>query len=393
MVDIVKTVEDEEIPETNEEIEETVDEAAEAVLGMSDEDFEKQMASVQTTEAISDTETVEDTDESAAATSAETKKAEFGKNPEVKAKGKTKEKTTTSAVSDSFEFDPLGVDDATAVATYKELFAPFKANGKTIQVKTPQEALRLMQMGAGHVKYQNSIKPLLVQAKTLENNNINLEDLNFLIELHNKNPAAIKKLVRDANIDPYDIEVDEDAKAADKQFSSKNYSATEEQITLEEALADVRSHPEGVVLLTSLRNEWDAESRKVVMADPKILHVLVEQRESGIYDRISAEIDRRTILGELPDMPFIKAYHQVGIEMTNAGSFTPQKTTKTPTTEKTTTRSKVIERKAGTVPKTAANDYAVKAIAPIKAVVTAKPDLSNVMNMPDEEFNKIAGLG
>lgn len=402
MADTVTNVEDEdEVVDANagavvdgEEIEENADEAApEAVLELSDEEFEKQMNAATAAAAAKAAEPVtdetEDVDGSAEVKDpvAEDKPA---KKPAAKAdvKPKTPKEDTTDKVPVGTDFDPLGVEDTVAVAAYKELFAPFKANGKTIQVKTPQEALRLMQMGAGHVKYQNSVKPALAQAKTLENHNIGPDELNFLIDLHNKNPEAIKKLVRDANIDPYDIVVDDNAKAADKTYRSKNYSATEEQVTLEETLADVRSHPEGPGLLTSMRSEWDDESRRIVMADPKILPVLVEQRESGIYAKIAAEIDRRMILGELPKMPFMRAYHQVGVEMTNAGAFNQT----TPVTEKPAARSKVIERKAGAVPKTTSNDKAVKAIAPIKTVVTAKPDLSNIMDMPDDEFAKIANL-
>ena len=271
MADTVTNVEDEdEVVDANagavvdgEEIEENADEAApEAVLELSDEEFEKQMNAATAAAAAKAAEPVtdetEDVDGSAEVKDpvAEDKPA---KKPAAKAdvKPKTPKEDTTDKVPVGTDFDPLGVEDTVAVAAYKELFAPFKANGKTIQVKTPQEALRLMQMGAGHVKYQNSVKPALAQAKTLENHNIGPDELNFLIDLHNKNPEAIKKLVRDANIDPYDIVVDDNAKAADKTYRSKNYSATEEQVTLEETLADVRSHPEGPGLLTSMRSEWD----------------------------------------------------------------------------------------------------------------------------------------
>ncbi len=356
---------------------------------MSDEDFEKQLSEKE--QVVASTE--EDEKENEAEVVADS--AIKDPVPAKKAPAKEPVKEEKEAVASD---DPLQVDDAAAVLAYKEMMKPFKANGKTVQARTPEEAIRLMQMGAGHIKYQTQVRPLLAQVKTLENANIDNDALNFLVELHNKNPDAIKKLVRDANIDPFDIDVDEASKAADKDYRPKNYLATEEQVTLDETLMEVQSSTEGTELLKSVKNEWDSTSRKSVLDDPRILTVLTEQKQSGVYNLITAEIDRMRTLGELSNVPFINAYYQVGAKMQEQGAFnnltsdsadltkqTPAPTTVTPQP------SKIIATKAAT-PKQSNSSAAVKAIAPVKTVVTPKADLSNVMNMSDEEFAKIEGL-
>ena len=375
------------IPEVADEDQEQQDETA--VLSMSDEEFEKQLSGESSISPVSAPA------EGAVATESvgsETTPASSAVDPkQVKDAGSSE---TTEPFVESTGVDPLQVEDTVAIAGYKALMAPFKANGKTVQAQTPEEAMRLMQMGAGHIKYQNQVRPLLVRAKTLENNKISDDDLNFLVELHNKNPEAIKKLVRDAGIDPYDIQTDEAAKAGDKDYRPKNYSASETQITLETVLQDVQASEHGPELLRSVRADWDEKSRGVLLEDPEILQVLVNQKESGIYDRITNEIERRKSLGGLANASFLEAYHKVGQEMEATGAFRKQPTGEQPGHQPGVNpapapkKSEVIATRTAT-PKQSANGNAVRAIAPVRQVVTPRPDMSNVLNMSDEEFQKL----
>jgi len=43
---------------------------------------------------------------------------------------------------------------------FKKVSAPFKADGKDVQVRTPEEAVRLMQMGVNYSKRMKEMKPL-----------------------------------------------------------------------------------------------------------------------------------------------------------------------------------------------------------------------------------------
>ena len=58
-------------------------------------------------------------------------------------------------------------------AVYDALFdKPIKANGKEIQVRTPEEAIQLMQMGANYNKKMAAINEKLPVLKALENHNL-----------------------------------------------------------------------------------------------------------------------------------------------------------------------------------------------------------------------------
>lgn len=423
MTDEVKAVEEEEVVTTPEGEEEQVTTEIDenengnkdaAVLEMSDEDFEKTIAA---SGGPAQPAAEEASQEEEAAASGEEKEAPETevktevdpktepKQTEVKTDPKDPPKKTETATEEKVDktetseiVDPLAVSDEVAVAGYKQLMAPFKANGKTVQARTPEEALRLMQMGAGHIRYQNKMRPLVQQAKTLEAAKIGPSELNYLIELHNKNPDAIKKLVRDAGIDPYDIATDDESKAADKNYRPRNYALSDSQITLDEVLDDIESSDDGKALMQTVQNDWDDGSRKIVAGDPNILHVLLAQKQTGVYDAISDEVERRRTLGEFAKTPFLNAYHQVGTEMEAAGAFKKEPTSETPGQGNGATpapqparKSEVIAKKAA-APKQPEGSDAVDKIAPVKKVVTPKTDSSNLLDMSDEEFAKLEGM-
>lgn len=294
---------------------------------------------------------------------------------------------STNKITD-IEQDPLSVEDSVAVTSYKEIMKPFKANGREVKVRTPEEAIRLMQMGAGHMRYQQQVKPMLAQAQTLKNNKITPERLNYLIELNNGNPDAIKKLVRDANIDPYDIETTDETKKADKEYQPQDYSASENQVVLEETVASATATEQGNQLLGEIRNSWDDTSRQMLLEDPGILSVLVDQKHSGIYDQITAEMDRKQTLGELTNASFLETYHQIGTELEAKGAFKPASPETSTETNTKSKESKVIATKVAK-PKGPDNNAAVKAAASVKSTPSAKPTNDNILDMSDEEFAKL----
>lgn len=270
--------------------------------------------------------------------------------------------------------------EAQMAEAYQQLMVPFKANGKEVKVSNVDEAVRLMQMGAGHVKYQQKVRPMVAIAETLKQHKIEQSDLNFLIELHNKNPEAIAKLVRDADINPYDIDNSQESKDKDKDYRPKDFSVSDKEVTLRETIDSLQETETGKELLADVRT-WDDDSRAALLGDPKILSVIADQKHSGVYDQVTAEIDRKRTLGELTGMTFLAAYEQVGSELDKNGAFKQ-------TTEKPPTESKVIET-AAAKPKPKANgDPAGVAPAKGSAPKPVKVDKS-VLDMSDEDFAKL----
>ena len=71
---------------------------------------------------------------------------------------------------------------------YEAMMSPIKANGKDFQARTPEEAVRLMQMGANYTQKMQTIAPYRKKIQMLQNAGL-LEDekLNYLIDLSQGN--------------------------------------------------------------------------------------------------------------------------------------------------------------------------------------------------------------
>ena len=272
---------------------------------------------------------------------------------------------------------------------YERVMAPFKASGKTIQLKDPEEAFELIKKGVDYTRKTMEIaadKKFLVM---LEKNQLKDEaKLSFLIDLANKNPEAIKKLVADAGIDPLDIDT-----SAPVSYAPGNHSVSDAEIRFTETLTEVNSVPEGQELVQKIFTNWDQVSQGHMWKDPEALRVLLAQKQSGVYDIVEGEVERRRLLGQIPPTtPYLDAYRLVGMELGQAGAFNhlPAFQAQVPPTQvqRPAPQAPIATRVA--TPNKPAVDPTVRAAAPTRptAPVSSKPTLDDIANLSDEEFLK-----
>ena len=257
---------------------------------------------------------------------------------------------------------------------YKKVMAPFVANGKTIELRTPEEAIQLMQMGANYTRKMQSIAPHRKLLLMLENNGLLDESkLSFLIDIEKKNPEAIKKLVKDAGIDPMDIDT-----AVEPTYLGGNHQVSDDEANFKSALEDMKSTQPGLETLKVINSNWDQASKEVLWKNPEVMAVIQQQRELGVYDKIAAEVERQKTLGTIPaQMPFVEAYRIVGTQLLQAQPQTPAVTT--PTAVGTTVAK----------PKPAAtNGDKVSAASPTRSTPRKAESFINPLAMSDEEFMK-----
>jgi len=202
------------------------------------------------TEQIDETVTAKESDVNA------TTAGETTELPKEKAKTETDGSTEKRDSEADEKAETKTEQEAPAVdfeAEYKRITAPFKANGTEMQVKNTEDAIRLMQMGANYHHKMAALKPSLKTLKLLEKNDlVDPEKLNFLIDLHNKNPEAITKLIRDSQIDPLDINTKDESNYKPTQ---RNVSDTE--LALDSVLEEIRETPtyaKTLNILTAIRS-------------------------------------------------------------------------------------------------------------------------------------------
>lgn len=192
---------------------------------------------------------------------------------------------------------------------YEQVMAPFKANGNTVQLRSPQEVVKLMQMGANYTQKMQHLAPYRKKVQMLQKANLLDDDkLNYLIDLSQGNPEAVKKLIRDSKLDPMDLDI----YGEQKQYVPSNHTVSDAEMQLQTTLDELTSTPEGLQTVNLARG-WDQASLSEIGKDPSILATLHEQRMNGVYDFITKEMQHQKMLGNLPDnIPFLQAYKAVG---------------------------------------------------------------------------------
>lgn len=201
---------------------------------------------------------------------------------------------------------------------YQKMMAPFRANGKTIQLKTPEEALQLMQMGANYTRKMQDLQPHRKILTMLENNGLMDEgQLSFLIDIQKKNPEAIRKLLKDSSIDPMDIDM-----STEPAYQEGNHRVTDDEVAFRAVLDDLGSNPEGKETLKEINTRWDQASKEVLWSNPELMTTINQQRESGIYQRIVDGIERERTLGKIGQkVSFLEAYQLVGNQLQQSNGF------------------------------------------------------------------------
>lgn len=231
-----------------------------------------------------------------------------------KAEDNSKEKDDKSK-SPTDGFDEKQVN--TAVDFFKKVSAPFKADGREIQVRTPEDAIRLMQMGVNYSRRMQEMKPLRALDHMLTQHGLkDPEKLSELIDISKGNPKAIEKFLKDKGIDPLDFDT-----SKDNGYKTPNYQGDPKDLEFKEAIDNVLTQPGGRELLIDVNDNWDEQSKSALRDQPAIFQNILEQKNSGVYGKIIEELNYQRTMGFLTNVPFLQAYHQVGDAMQKAGVF------------------------------------------------------------------------
>lgn len=263
-------------------------------------------------------------------------------------------------------------------AEYGRVMAPFKANGTTIQPKSIDDLIQLAQQGANYHKKMAGMKPSMKMLKLLEKNDLlDSEKLNYLIDLNNKNPAAITKLLKESGMDPLDINVTDEP---EYKPTSRNVSDTE--INLSMVLESIKDTPSYQKTLNVVSSVWDDASRSVVASTPHIIEIINGHVADGTYDQVMGAVTYERSLGRLQGVTDLDAYKQMGDELSQKGLLNPgpgaASSTQAPTTIKP--KAKPDDSKERLNKK--------KAASPTHGGGTPAAPSFNPLEMSDEEIEK-----
>ena len=199
---------------------------------------------------------------------------------------------------------------------YDAITSSFKAAGKEVQISNPDDIKALMQQGISYSQKMAAMKPGLNILRTLDQHNLNDPvKISYLIDLHNKKPEAIAKLIKDSEIDIYDFDTEE------KSSSYVPDTKVRDQTKLEEVVNELSTSEGFSEVFNTISTEWDVASRQAIIDNPGLLKIIQAQKESGAYDRIVEAVAHERMLGRLTEVNYIDAY--VAVEQGMYGNQQP----------------------------------------------------------------------
>lgn len=260
---------------------------------------------------------------------------------------------------------------------YKELLAPFKANGRQIEVASAEEARQLMKMGANYTKKMQAIAQHKKAIMMLDRNGIDEDKLSYAIDLLNGESEAIKKFFADTKIDPLDIDVDSEV-----QYEGNRHAIQDNEVFFQEAIDEVLDSEGGGDTIREINEKWDKGSVAQLGSNPEVLKIIHAQKQSGVYDQVVSEIERRQALGLLStSVPFLQAYDSIGNELISNGQIYLDDSNR-PSTRPVAP----IAKGTGKIKTAASNKAKAASITKSKVGSKSKNPLEDLLLLDDEKF-------
>lgn len=267
--------------------------------------------------------------------------------------------------------------------SYEKIFAPFKANGHEIKVDSPDDVIRLMQMGANYNQKMQALKPSLKTLKMLERHNMLDESkLALLIEAGNGDINAIQQLLKDNQVDPMDLDTNDEL-----DYKPKVEPVSDREYDLSEVMDSIKDSPHYEKTLRIVTKQWDTDSKQIVVNEPHLLRTINQHIDSGMYDIVQAEMVKQRALGRLDGVSDIVAYKQIGDTLDEQGAFDHLASYGGSTTSN---QRQPVATKPRVPKQQAIENTKRKAASPTKKAssTSKRPADFNPLEMSDEEFEK-----
>lgn len=259
-----------------------------------------------------------------------------------------------SSSEESNEQPTASIDDELKSKKWK-----VKAKGTELEVGI-EDLLAAYPRVVDYTQKMQAIAEYRRKNEMLAQNGITDEDLSILIDAKKGDKAAIAKLIKQAEVDPMDIDVEE------LDYKPKDYGVDPKIFELKDIEERIKDDPEYPTTYNIVTQEWDEASRRKFSEEPSLIEQLHIDVKNGTYAKVAPEALKLKIQdgGRMSDMDYYIAAGQAILQAEQSQTEPPAQTT-APVKAK---------KRAAAAPAT-------------KKSVEAPP--VDVMELSDEEFDKM----
>ena len=197
-----------------------------------------------------------------------------------------------------------------SVATTPDTLYKIKANGKEFEM-TLDELKQTASKGMDYLKKTTALKPYRTMIAAMEENKVSPEDINLLIDLKKGNKEAIAKLIKENEVDVYDLPEAND-------YKPQEYRQSETALEMKEVLSTISKDAE-FSRTSEIYAAFDDQTKAFLNEDPSRIVGLHNDIKTGVFDKVLPLAEKKAMIDGY-NAPFLQYYLQAGQEILNANN-------------------------------------------------------------------------
>ena len=197
-----------------------------------------------------------------------------------------------------------------SVSTTPDTLYKIKANGKEFEM-TLDELKQTASKGMDYLKKTTALKPYRTMIAAMEENKVSPEDINLLIDLKKGNKEAIAKLIKENEVDVYDLPEAND-------YKPQEYRQSETALEMKEVLSTISKDAE-FSRTSEIYDAFDEQTKAFLNEDPSRIVGLHNDIKTGVFDKVLPLAEKKAMIDGY-NAPFLQYYLQAGQEILNANN-------------------------------------------------------------------------
>lgn len=197
-----------------------------------------------------------------------------------------------------------------SVATTPDTLYKIKANGKEFEM-TLDELKQTASKGMDYLKKTTALKPYRTMIAAMQENKVSPEDINLLIDLKKGNKEAIAKLIKENEVDVYDLPEAND-------YRPREYRQSEAALDVKEVLSTISKDAE-FSRTSEIYAAFDEQTKAFLNEDPSRIVGLHNDIKTGVFDKVLPLAEKKAMIDGY-NAPFLQYYLQAGQEILNANN-------------------------------------------------------------------------
>ena len=176
---------------------------------------------------------------------------------------------------------------------------------------TLDELKQTASKGMDYLKKTTALKPYRTMIAAMEENKVSPEDINLLIDLKKGNKEAIAKLIKENEVDVYDLPEAND-------YKPQEYRQSETALEMKEVLSTISKDAE-FSRTSEIYAAFDEQTKAFLNEDPSRIVGLHNDIKTGVFDKVLPLAEKKAMIDGY-NAPFLQYYLQAGQEILNANN-------------------------------------------------------------------------